>query len=112
MFLETLKIEKRSEVIRDITFRKGINFIIDETPESKNPQSTGNNVGKTTVLRLVDYCFGADGKNIYQDTEFKKQPNTTVENFLKDNEVIISITLVDDLSNPTKKSVDKKELSA
>jgi uncharacterized protein YydD (DUF2326 family) len=103
MFLETLKIEKRSEVIRDITFRKGINFIIDETPESKNPQSTGNNVGKTTVLRLVDYCFGADGKNIYQDTEFKKQPNTTVENFLKDNEVIISITLVDDLSNPTKK---------
>ncbi|MEO9869658.1 DUF2326 domain-containing protein [Ekhidna sp.] len=103
MFLENLKIEKRSEIIRDITFRKGINFIVDETPENQNQQSTGNNVGKTTVLRLVDYCFGADGKNIYQDTEFKKQPNTTVENFLKDNEVIISITLVDDISNPTKK---------
>jgi uncharacterized protein YydD (DUF2326 family) len=103
MFLENLKIEKRGEVIRDITFRKGINFIVDETPESKNPQSTGNNVGKTTVLRLVDYCFGADGKNIYQDTEFKKQPNTTVENFLKDNEVIISINLVDDIGHPTKK---------
>ncbi len=103
MFLENLKIEKRSEIIRDITFRKGINFIVDETPENQNQQTTGNNVGKTTVLRLVDYCFGADGKNIYQDTEFKKQPNTTVENFLKDNEVIISITLVDDISNPTKK---------
>lgn len=103
MFLENLKIEKRSEIIRNITFRKGINFIVDETPESKNLQSTGNNVGKTTVLRLVDYCFGANGKNIYQDTEFKKQPNTTVENFLKENEVIISITLVDDISNPTKK---------
>lgn len=103
MFLENLKIEKTSEIIRDITFRKGINFIVDETPENQNQQSTGNNVGKTTVLRLVDYCFGADGKNIYQDTEFKKQPNTTVENFLKDNEVVISITLVDDISNPTKK---------
>lgn len=103
MFLENLKIEKRNEIIRDITFRKGINFIVDETPENQNQQSTGNNVGKTTVLRLVDYCFGADGKNIYQDTEFKKQPNTTVENFLKDNEVIISVTLVDDISNPTKK---------
>lgn len=103
MFLENLKIEKRSEIIRDITFRKGINFIVDETPENQNQQTTGNNVGKTTVLRLVDYCFGADGKNIYQDTEFKKQPNTTVENFLKDNEVIISVTLVDDISSPTKK---------
>lgn len=103
MFLENLKIEKKTEIIRDISFRKGINFIVDETPENQNQQSTGNNVGKTTVLRLVDYCFGADGKNIYQDTEFKKQPNTTVENFLKDNEVIISITLVDDISNPTKK---------
>ena len=108
MFLENLKIEKRSEIIRDITFRKGINFIVDETPENQNQQSTGNNVGKTTVLRLVDYCFGANGKNIYQDTEFKKQPNTTVENFLKDNEVIISVTLVDNISNPTKKVVIRR----
>jgi len=108
MFLENLKIEKRSEIIRDITFRKGINFIVDETPENKNLQSTGNNVGKTTVLRLVDYCFGAEGKNIYQDTEFKRQSNTTVENFLKDNEIIISITLVDNINNPKKKVVIRR----
>jgi uncharacterized protein YydD (DUF2326 family) len=97
MFLKSVKILNRDSVIREITFHKGINLIVDETPEELSKTSTGNNVGKTTVLRLVDYCFGGDGKNIYQDTEFKKQPNTFVENFLKQNDIIIEIELVADL---------------
>ena len=97
MFLKQLIIQNKSSIIRDILFHKGINLIVDETPIISSQQTTGNNVGKTTVLRLIDYCFGADGKNIYQDTEFKKQPNTTIENFLKDNEIIITVVLVDTL---------------
>ena len=89
MFLKSLKIFNRSSLIREISFHKGINLIIDETPETISKTTTGNNVGKTTVLRLVDYCFGGDGKNIYQDTEFKNQPNTFVEGFLKKNDIII-----------------------
>lgn len=99
MFLESLKIFNRDAIIREIYFHKGINLIVDETPESFPRTVTGNNVGKTTVLRLVDYCFGGDGRNIYQDTEFKKQPNTLVENFLKENEIIIETTLVTELDN-------------
>ena len=99
MFLESLKIFNRDLLIREIYFHKGINLIVDETPESFPKTVTGNNVGKTTVLRLVDYCFGGDGKNIYQDTEFKKQPNTFVEKFLKENDIIIETSLVSDLSN-------------
>ncbi|MDO9578886.1 MAG: DUF2326 domain-containing protein [Candidatus Cloacimonadales bacterium] len=105
MFLKSLKILNRASIIREITFHKGINLIVDETPEDPSKTSTGNNVGKTTVLRLVDYCFGGDGKNIYQDTEFKKQPNTFVENFLKENDIIIEIELVADLDDPTSESV-------
>jgi uncharacterized protein YydD (DUF2326 family) len=81
MFLKQVIIKNKNSIIRDIPFHKGINLIVDETPVGSSQQATGNNVGKTTVLRLVDYCFGADGKNIYQDTEFGKQPNTTIENF-------------------------------
>ena len=99
MFLKQVIIQNKNAIIRDITFHKGINLIVDETPVNNSQQTTGNNVGKTTVLRLVDYCFGADGKNIYQDTEFKKQPNTTIENFLKDNEIIITVVLVDTLES-------------
>jgi len=105
MFLKKLIIQNKEDIIRDITFHKGINLIIDETSLDSSQQTTGNNVGKTTVLRLVDYCFGADGKNIYQDTEFKKQPNTVIENFLKSNEIIITVVLVDTLEGSVKDQV-------
>ena len=99
MFLKRLQIFNGSKLINEVVFHKGINLIVDETPEDPTKKSTGNNVGKTTVLRLVDYCFGSDGKNIYQDTEFKNQPNTTVEKFLKENDIIISIELISDINN-------------
>jgi uncharacterized protein YydD (DUF2326 family) len=92
MFLKSLIIQNGNEIIREINFHKGVNFIVDETPESQI-QKTGNNVGKTTVLRLVDYCFGKDGYNIYRDTEFNKHPNSEIEKFLKNNNVVVSVIL-------------------
>ncbi len=108
MFLKQVIIQNKNSIIRDIHFHKGINLIVDETPVGSSQQATGNNVGKTTVLRLVDYCFGADGKNIYQDTEFNKQPNTTIENFLKENEIIITVVLVDNIDTSKKEVVIRK----
>ncbi|SFJ03530.1 Uncharacterized protein YydD, contains DUF2326 domain [Kaistella treverensis] len=99
MFLKRLIIENKAGVIRDIPFKKGINLIVDETPETLTQQTTGNNVGKTTVLRLVDYCLGSKGESIYKDTEFSQQPNTTIENFLTDTEVLVTIELVEDLDD-------------
>jgi uncharacterized protein YydD (DUF2326 family) len=113
MFLKQLIIQNKNTVIRDIPFHKGINLIVDERPESiRQITDTGNSIGKTTVLRLVDYCLGGDGKNIYQDTEFRKQPNTTIENFLKDNEIIITLVLVDELDVPKEKVIIKKNFLA
>ena len=99
MFLKRLQIFNGDALINEIIFHKGINLIVDETPDDPTKKSTGNNVGKTTVLRLVDYCFGSDGKNIYQDTEFKNQPNTIIENFLKGNDIVILIELISDPNN-------------
>lgn len=112
MFLKQVIIQNKNSIIRNISFHKGINLIVDETPVGSSQQATGNNVGKTTVLRLVDYCFGADGKNIYQDTEFGKQPNTTIENFLKNNEIIITVVLVDNLDEPREEVVIRKNFLA
>lgn len=99
MFLKSLKIENGNTVVRDISFHKGINLIIDET-KTPDKKESGNNVGKTTVLRLIDYCLGGKGENIYKDTEFIQNTNTEVENFLKKNNIIITLSLVDDLDNP------------
>jgi len=104
MFLKKLIIQNGNEIIRDIEFHKGVNFIVDETKNS-DLQTTGNNVGKTTVLRLIDFCFGNDGKNIYKDTEFKKQPNIIVENFLKENNIIITLILIENIDEVNSREI-------
>lgn len=76
------------KVIREIEFHKGLNLIIDESEH----QVTGNNVGKTTVLKLIDFCLGADARNIYVDTESRKT-NEIVKNFLVDNKVLVTLEL-------------------
>lgn len=107
MFLKELIIKNKLGPIRTIEFRKGLNLIVDETPNIDR-KSTGNNVGKTTVLRLVDFCLGSDGKNIYQDAEFKEQENSTIKDFLINTEVVLTLTIVDDLDFPTESIVIKK----
>ncbi|WOD42174.1 DUF2326 domain-containing protein [Hwangdonia lutea] len=96
MFLKLLKIENDKNVIREVLFHKGINLIVDET-NTDNEQESGNNVGKTTAIRLIDFCLGGKGKNIYQDQEFKNKGNNVIENFLKNNNIIITLILKEDL---------------
>lgn len=105
MFLKSLKIEKDKEAIREITFHKGLNLIIDETT-TVNLQESGNNVGKTTVLRLIDFCLGGNGKNIYKEVEFKDKAYTSIENFLKGNNVVITLILKGDLENPNTDEIE------
>src|SRR5688572_20567628 len=99
MFLRRLLLEKDGLVLREIVFRKGVNLIIDATSD-REKRSSGNNVGKTTTLRLIDYCLGGDGKNIYTDPEFKNKTNSTVESFLRDNNVVVTLTLVNHFDSP------------
>ena len=97
MFLKRLDIQNNNSIIRSINFHKGINLIIDETQTSDKKES-GNNVGKTTVLRLIDFCLGGKGENIYKDPEFKdKGSNSQIKSFLKNNNIIISLVLKEDL---------------
>lgn len=98
MFIKTLKITSRTETIRELTFHSGLNLIIDETP-SNDDKSTGNNVGKTTVLKLIDFCLGSNASIIYSDTENKKEVYGLVKDFLVTEEVLITLILVDDLSD-------------
>jgi len=96
MFLKTLEIINNDSLIRRIDFKKGVNLIIDET-KNDNRTSSGNGVGKTTVLRLIDFCLDGSGDNIYTDPEFKTH-NSAVEEYLKNNNIIIRLTLVEDLN--------------
>jgi len=96
MFLKELTITAGPKVIREIHFHKGLNLIVDETAEG----ITGNSVGKTTVLKLIDFCLGASAKHIYQDHENKKQEYRLVKDFLINNKVLITLVLTKDLDAP------------
>lgn len=97
MFLKSLTISSHAEVIREINFHNGINLIVDETPNIKDT-TTGNNVGKTTVLMLVDFCLAGDAKQIYTEPEHKKEEYKLVKDFLIENQVVITLVLKEDLT--------------
>lgn len=100
MFIKSLLIATPTKVIRNITFHKGLNLIVDETPSSQT--MTGNNVGKSTVLKLIDFCLGKSADGIYKDPENKKGIYSLVKNFLYDSRILITLTLVDNFDKPTK----------
>lgn len=101
MFIEKLVISKSGEVIREIPFHKGINLIVDES----DGQVTGNSVGKTTVLKLVDFCLGAKPKIIYEDPENKKEIYTLVRDYLVENKISVFLYLTEDLDDEQARSV-------
>lgn len=104
MFIKRLIITSSKGVIRDLVFKQGLNLIIDNTPTT-HTQLTGNNVGKTTVLKLVDFCLGGAPSIIYTDTENKKEVYDLVKNYLTSEKVLITLILVEDLNDPNSKEV-------
>ncbi len=98
MFIKSLLISSPTKTIRNIQFHRGLNLIVDETPTGET--LTGNNVGKTTVLRLIDFCLGKDGSVVYTDPENKKEVYQLVKDYLIEKKITITLTLVDNLNSP------------
>jgi len=80
MRLVSLTIKRANQVLREVAFKDGLNLILDKRAISG--KQSGNNVGKTTVLRLIDFCLGSDGDEIWQDSEFKGSINQDVFDLL------------------------------
>ena len=102
MFLKSLVLSSPSKIIREIIFRKGINLIVDE---SQGEHITGNSVGKTTVLKLIDFCLGAKAKIIYEDPESKKEIYQLVKDFLIKEEVLITLILTENIDDINAKNI-------
>ncbi len=110
MFIEKLVISETSpdyKEIRTITFKKGMNFIVNGSNEERKK---GNSLGKTTVLRVIDICLGSrDRKYLYYDDELKNT-NTVLEKYISANKVQAELILSDNLENPLANHSLKVEL--
>jgi len=104
MFIKSLTISSEHKIIREIIFRNGINLIVDETPIT-NITQTGNDVGKTTVLKLIDFCLGGKANGIYLDPESRKNEYTLVKDYLIKKRILITLVLKENLEIETSKEV-------
>lgn len=109
MLIEQLIIQKTipdEEIIRKIIFKKHLNLIIDNTPNKKT--TTGNNVGKSTTIKIINLCLGAKSvKEIYTDKDTKSE-NKKIKHFLQSNKVQAKLIILDSKIN--KRYILKRDL--
>lgn len=100
------KTKPSEEIIREIVFnKKGLNLIVDNTPE--NAIESGNSVGKSTAIRIIDLCLGAKTiRELYYDADTRSE-NKTVKDFLSKYKVQAELCLED---NNGKQYIIKRDL--
>ncbi|GEM_PF-372028 len=107
MLIERLIVRKTrpsTEVIREITFNlNGLSLIVDNT--SDIAEDSGNNVGKTTAIKIIDLCLGGKSvRTLYYDDDTKSE-NIEIKEFLRENKVEAELILIDKVEENNKKVV-------
>lgn len=101
MQLVSLKVFQNNEVIREVTFKSGINII---TNKGKN----GNQIGKSTVLRAISFCLGSDAQYLWKDPENKSE-NLEVKDLILNKNVIFELKLKGSLPHTIKRRVYQQQ---
>lgn len=100
MLLKELVISKNYpeyEEVRKIEFKKGLNLIVDDTTDLS--KDSGNNVGKTTVVKIIDLCLGARSpRTLYYDSDTRTE-NKVIKDFINKNKVEAQLDIIDEKSN-------------
>lgn len=81
--------------LRNIQFQKGLNLIVD----SGTNQKSGNDIGKTTFLRAIDFCLGSASNELFFDRDENKE-NEEIKNFLVSQKICFSLNLGYSLDGP------------
>lgn len=98
MYLKNIVITKNTgEEIQNITFYKGLNIVLGCTDGS----SDTNNLGKTTLIRCINFCLAGKFEEFFKDPENTHVENTCVKNFLIDNEISFKLSFCVDLDKAT-----------
>lgn len=59
--------DNKNNLIREITFKRGLNVIladITEVEDVKNDKKSRNGAGKTTLIEIIDFCLGGNQKTL------------------------------------------------
>lgn len=84
--------EPMVRIIREIKFNaQGLNLIVDNTSETK--EASGNSIGKTTCIKVIDLCLGARStRDIYYDSDTNSE-NEVIKEYLGNSKVQAELIL-------------------
>lgn len=102
MFLKYLTVkDQNGSIIRHVDFKIGVNIIkgIEACNLSTDKPSSTNSIGKTTILRCIDFCLCGEWQQFIFDKEFKASKNNTVFDFFKENLPIFELCIVNNLEH-------------
>ncbi|MCC4222972.1 AAA family ATPase [Vibrio campbellii] len=85
MQLVSLNVINNEDTVRSIIFSRGLNIITNTGPD-------GNQVGKSTVLRVIKFCLGSSGEGLWKDPD-SGTTNEKVKEFLVSGNVKFELTL-------------------
>ncbi|MGJ0372983.1 AAA family ATPase [Aliarcobacter cryaerophilus] len=93
MFLNYLLItDYLNNEIRKVNFNpKGLNLIVG----INNKSGTTNNIGKTTLIRCIDFCLNGKLEQLYIDKEFKNSINEDIFNFFRTKQPTFELSFKD-----------------
>ncbi|SFP81132.1 Uncharacterized protein YydD, contains DUF2326 domain [Hydrogenimonas thermophila] len=93
MFLKRLEIvDNTLQKRRVVDFNEsGLNLIVGIGDQNK----TTNDIGKTTLIRVLDFCFDGKIEQLYTDKEFKESINEDIYDFLKTKQPVFKLFLED-----------------
>lgn len=96
MFLSQLIItDYFDNEVRKVNFNpKGLNLVVGINNES----GTTNNIGKTTLIRCIDFCLNGKLEQLYIDKEFKNSINEDIFNFFKNKQPTFQVIFKDSTS--------------
>lgn len=102
MFLKKLVItDKEGFIVRQVYFKKGVNIIkgVEVDAHDIQVQSSTNSIGKTTLLRCIDFCLSGEWQQFVFDKEFKTSKNNTVFDFFNETLPTFELTIVKNIDD-------------
>lgn len=102
MYLKELVIStSTNRVIREVSFKKGLNLVVGYN----NDTGSSNNLGKTTLMRCINFCLGGKVSEFYTEEE-SGAIDVTVKDFLTKNEVKFNLSFVEDFDKPSERDFE------
>ena len=92
MYIKELIISSGDTEVRKVSFTKGLNLIVGRVDKD----GSSNNLGKTTLIRCLNFCLGGKLKEFYEDEE-SGVTNKIVEDFILKNQLTFTLKMAKEI---------------